>query len=205
MRRIAPPPCRCSVTAARAWRRFSACGGWNSLSCRKPFPARFAGWSCAAPRPPTSRAANGHRSSSGKTISPKPRSNNVTALGKLLRTTAFKLTLVYLGIFVLFAASLLAYFALNTRRLITEQITATVNGEVNGLSEQYGQGGLRRVGAGGGVGARAPGSSLYLVTTPSGEGLAGNVGSLEPGVLDHPGWLETNYHRLEFPRGHRPR
>jgi signal transduction histidine kinase len=121
----------------------------------------------------------------------------VTALGKLLRTTAFKLTLVYLGMFVLFAASLLGYFALNTRRLITEQITATVNGEVNGLSEQYGQGGLRRLVMVVDVRSRRPGSSLYLVTTPSGEGLAGNVGSLEPGVLDHPGWLETNYHRLE--------
>jgi signal transduction histidine kinase len=125
----------------------------------------------------------------------------VTALGKLLRTTAFKLTLVYLGIFVLFAASLLAYFALNTRRLITEQITATVNGEVNGLSEQYGQGGLRRLVTVVDVRSRRPGSSLYLVTTPSGEGLAGNVGSLEPGVLDRPGWLETNYHRLESPEG----
>jgi signal transduction histidine kinase len=125
----------------------------------------------------------------------------VTALGKLLRTTAFKLTLVYLGIFILFAASLLGYFALNTRRLITEQITATVNGEVNGLSEQYGQGGLRRLVTVVDVRSRRPGSSLYLVTTPSGEGLAGNVGSLEPGVLDRPGWLETNYHRLEATEG----
>jgi signal transduction histidine kinase len=125
----------------------------------------------------------------------------VTALGKLLRTTAFKLTLFYLGIFVLFAASLLGYFALNTRRLITEQITATVNGEVSGLSEQYGQGGLRRLVTVVDVRSRRPGSSLYLLTTPSGEGLAGNVGSLEPGVLDRPGWLETNYHRLESPEG----
>ncbi len=125
----------------------------------------------------------------------------MTALGKLLRTTAFKLTLVYLGIFVLFAASLLGYFALNTRRLITEQITATVNGEVSGLSEQYAQGGLRRLVIVVDVRSRRPGSSLYLVTTPSGEGLAGNVGSLEPGVLDRPGWLETNYHRLESPEG----
>ena len=69
----------------------------------------------------------------------------MTALGKLLRTTAFKLTLVYLGIFVLFAASLLAYFALNTRRLITEQITTTVDGEINGLSNIYAQGGIRRL------------------------------------------------------------
>jgi signal transduction histidine kinase len=125
----------------------------------------------------------------------------VIALGKLIRTTAFKLTLVYLGVFVLFAASLLGYFALNTRRLITEQITATVNGEVNGLSEQYGQGGLRRLVTVVDVRSRRPGSSLYLVTTPSGEGLAGNVGSLEPGVLDRPGWLETSYHRLESPEG----
>src|SRR4029077_1716333 len=43
--------------------------------------------------------------------------------------------------------------------------------------------------------------SLYLVTTATGEGLAGNVGSLEPGVLDHPGWLENHYRRLEAPEG----
>ena len=40
----------------------------------------------------------------------------MTALGKLFRTTTFKLTLVYLTVFALFAAFLLAYFALNTRR-----------------------------------------------------------------------------------------
>jgi signal transduction histidine kinase len=125
----------------------------------------------------------------------------VTALGKLIRTTAFKLTLVYLAIFVLFAASLLGYFALNTRRLITDQITATVTGEINGLSEQYAQGGIRRLVIVVDLRSRRPGSSLYLVTTPTGEGLAGNVGSLEPGVLDHPGWLETNYRRLDAPEG----
>jgi len=125
----------------------------------------------------------------------------VAALGKLLRTTAFRLTLVYLLIFVLFAATLLGYFALNTRRLITEQITATVNSEISGLSEQYTQGGIRRLVIVVDLRSRRPGSSLYLVTTATGEGLAGNVGSLEPGVLDHPGWLETNYRRLEAPEG----
>jgi hypothetical protein len=125
----------------------------------------------------------------------------VTALGKLIRTTAFKLTLFYLAIFILFAASLLGYFALNTRRLITEQITATVNGEITGLSEQYAQGGIRRLVIVVDLRSRRPGSSLYLVTTPTGEGLAGNVGSLEPGVLDHPGWLETSYRRLDAPEG----
>ena len=125
----------------------------------------------------------------------------MTALGKLLRTTAFKLTLVYLGIFVLFAASLLAYFALNTRRLITEQITSTVDTEISGLSNVYAQGGIRRLVLVVDSRSRRPASSLYLVTTPTGEGLAGNVGALEPGALDRPGWLETSYRRLEAPEG----
>ena len=125
----------------------------------------------------------------------------MTALGKLLRTTAFQLTLVYLLIFIVFAFSLLGYFALNTRRLITEQITTTVDTEITGLREQYTQGGIRRLVIVVDLRSRRPGSSLYLVTTATGEGLAGNVGSLEPGVLDHPGWLETNYRRLEAPEG----
>jgi signal transduction histidine kinase len=121
----------------------------------------------------------------------------VTALGKLFRTTTFKLTLVYLTVFALFAAFLLGYFALNTRRLITEQITDTVNAEITGLSEQYRVGGIRRLVVVVDARARRPGSSLYLVTTFAGEALAGNVTSLPPGTLDNPGWTENRYRRLD--------
>jgi len=123
----------------------------------------------------------------------------VTALGKLLRTTAFRLTLVYLVVFSLFAAFLLGYFAFNTRRLINEQIAAIVSGELQLLQVQYNQAGIRRLVAAVDVRSRRPGSSLYLVTTPMGEGLAGNVGSLEPGILESEGWVETAYRRLEEP------
>src|ERR1700752_4013656 len=119
------------------------------------------------------------------------------ALGKLVRTTAFGLTLVYLLVFALFAAFLLGYFALNTRRLINEQIVGIVDAEVQALNSQYNQFGIGRLGRIIDLRSRRPGSSLYLITTPTGEGLAGNVGSLEPGVLDKPGWLETAYRRLE--------
>src|SRR5205823_1884750 len=115
----------------------------------------------------------------------------MTALGKLLRTTAFKLTLVYLTVFALFAGFLLGYFAWNTRRLITDQITQTVDAEIIGLSEQYRLGGLRRLVLAVEARSRRPGSSLYLVTTRAGEGLAGNVGSLATGVLETTGWTET--------------
>ena len=121
----------------------------------------------------------------------------MTALGKLFRTTTFKLTLVYLIVFALFAAFLLGYFALNTRRLITEQITDTVNAEITGLSEQYRLGGIRRLVVVVDNRARRPGSSLYLVTTFNGQALAGNVTALAPGILDNPGWTETVYHRID--------
>src|SRR5437588_3543745 len=121
----------------------------------------------------------------------------MTALGKLLRTTAFKLTLVYLTVFALFAVFLLAYFAWNTRRLITEQITQTVDAEITGLAEQYRQGGIRRLVFVVDARSRRPGSSLYLVTTRAGEGLAGNVGSLPSGIIKTPGWSETGYRRLD--------
>jgi hypothetical protein len=104
----------------------------------------------------------------------------VTALGKLFRTTTFKLTLVYLVVFAFFAAVMLGYFALNTRRLITQQINDTVNAELTGLSEQYRLGGVRRLVEVVEARARRPGSSLYLVTTGHGDALAGNVSPLDP-------------------------
>ncbi len=121
----------------------------------------------------------------------------MTALGKLVRSTAFRLTLVYLLVFALYAAALLAYFALNTGRLITEQITDTVESEIAGLTEQYTVGGLRRLVLIVENRSLRPGSSLYLVTAPTGQALAGNVGSLAPGVLDKAGWSETVYRRLD--------
>ena len=105
----------------------------------------------------------------------------MTALAKLLRTTVFRLTLVYLVLFALVWALLLFFFALNARRLITEQITTTVTTEVAGLAEQYERGGIGRLVAVVDIRSRRPGSSLYLFATPLGQGLAGNVASLEPG------------------------
>ncbi|MCW5688699.1 MAG: HAMP domain-containing protein [Pseudolabrys sp.] len=121
----------------------------------------------------------------------------MSGLGKLFRTTTFKLTLVYLTVFALFAVALLGYFALNTRRLITEQITDTVNAEITGLSEQYRLGGIRRLVLTVDARARRPGSSLYLVTTFNGDTLSGNVTALPPGILESSGWIETPYRRLD--------
>src|ERR1700704_4834997 len=120
-----------------------------------------------------------------------------TAFGKLVRTTAFRLTLAYLFLFALFAASLLGYFAWNTRRLITEQITSTVNSETSEISDLFGRRGLRGLVFTIENRALRPGANLYLVTAPNGQAIAGNVGSLAPGVMATTGWSETSYRRLD--------
>src|ERR1700727_2512146 len=122
---------------------------------------------------------------------------SVTAFGKLLRTTAFRLTLVYLCLFALFAASLLGFFAWNTRHLITEQITATVNAETGEISDTFGRRGLRGLVLTIENRALCRAANLYLVTTPAGQAVAGNVGSLSPGVMATTGWSETAYRRLD--------
>jgi len=121
----------------------------------------------------------------------------VTAFGKLFRTTAFRLTLVYLFLFALFAASLLAYFAWNTRRLITDQITSTVDAEVDQISDIFARRGLRGLVYTLENRSLRPGANLYLITTPAGQAVAGNVASLAPGVMATTGWSETFYRRLD--------
>jgi signal transduction histidine kinase len=121
----------------------------------------------------------------------------VTAFGKLIRTTAFRLTLAYLFLFALFAASLLGYFAWNTRRMINEQITTTVNAEIAEIETIYTSRGLHGLFVTLGYRALRPGANLYLVTTPEGKAFGGNVESLSPGVMASTGWSETLYRRLD--------
>src|SRR3954462_12431594 len=116
----------------------------------------------------------------------------VSAFGKLIRTTAFRLTLVYLLLFALFAASLLGYFAWNTRRLINEQIMTSVNAEVGGIGNIYLQRGLNGVARIIQNRSLRPGANLYLLTAPNGQAVGGNIGSLAPGVLASTGWSETS-------------
>jgi signal transduction histidine kinase len=121
----------------------------------------------------------------------------MNALGKLFRTTAFKLSFAYLIIFTVFAFVTLGYVAWSAQRLLNDQFVSTIEAEINGLSEQYRLGGLRRLVNVVERRSRTPGASLYLVTTQTGERIAGNIGALPPGVIDRPGQFETFYNRTD--------
>ena len=124
---------------------------------------------------------------------------------RLFRSTAFKLTLLYMGVFAIFATAALGYVAWNARRLIEDQIRQTIDAEITGLSEQFRQGGIRRLLVVIEQRARGPGASLYLVTSPFGERLAGNVEQVPVGLLDKVGESEMPYARnTEDATGSRP-
>ncbi|MGI8569286.1 MAG: sensor histidine kinase [Methylocella sp.] len=115
------------------------------------------------------------------------------AIGKLFRTTVFKISLAYLAISAIGAGVVLGAVGWNMERLINAQIAQTIDTDITGLSEQYEQGGIRRL-----VNiiqrrTRRPGARLYLVTTAAGEPIAGNIVRLPPDILTRPGLVETAY------------
>jgi signal transduction histidine kinase len=118
-------------------------------------------------------------------------------MAQLYRTTTFRLTLAYLVVFCAFAALLLGYFALNTRRILTDQIVETISFELHDLADQYRQGGIVRLATVIESRSRRPGSNLYLLTDSRGIVLAGNVMSVPAGLLDKAGWTEMPYDRIE--------
>jgi hypothetical protein len=119
----------------------------------------------------------------------------VTALGKLFRTTAFKISLIYLLITAIGAGLVLGRVGWNVKALIDEQIAQTVDADITGLSEQYAEGGIRRLVDAIERRTREPGAGLYLVTTFAGEPIAGNIASLPLNILTRPGAVETTYQR----------
>lgn len=122
-------------------------------------------------------------------------------LGRMARTTAFKLSAVYLLIFVLFSGIILGYLAWNTRRLLDAQITETIETEINALAEQYRQGGLRRLMSVIERRGRQTGSFLYLLVDGRGDSMTGNAILRVPALTVNPGWIEMNYNWPDEPEG----
>jgi signal transduction histidine kinase len=117
----------------------------------------------------------------------------VTALGKLFRTTVFKLSLAYLCIFAIGAGLVLGGVGWNVKKLIDEQISQTIDADIRGLSEQYSEGGIRQLVEVIQRRTRRPSASLYLVTTYAGVPVAGNVAALPDQVVGNRDLVEVSY------------
>jgi signal transduction histidine kinase len=126
----------------------------------------------------------------------------VTALGKLFRTTVFKLSLAYLCAFAIGAGLVLGGVGWNVKKLLDEQIAQTIDADIRGLSEQYSEGGIRQLVEVIQRRTRQPSASLYLVTNYAGVTVAGNVASLPEQLVGKRDLVEVSYQRAgeETPR-----
>ncbi|HBF28359.1 ATP-binding protein [Rhizobium sp.] len=109
-------------------------------------------------------------------------------LGLLLRSTAVRLSALYILLFALCAAFLVFYVTALSERLLNQQTRDSLQQEVSEIQTVYDRGGInsllklmeRRM--------RQPGANLYVIAGPNGQFLAGNVSEVQPGILDKEGW-----------------
>ena len=127
----------------------------------------------------------------------------MTALGRTLRSTAFRLTFAIFGFGAIGAALVLGFVAVQVIKLVDEETRGAIASEAESLLEQYDTGGLRRLGLVLTTRSRAPGGALYLLTDAIGEPLVGNVSQLPPSLTLTSGFGETRYQGLDGAKSRR--
>lgn len=114
-------------------------------------------------------------------------------LPAIFKTTATRLSALYLLLFALCAMILVFYTTSLSVRMLTGQLQETISEEVPILGRAYERGGLPLLVRFVEQRSRQPGANLYLLADPQGRILAGNVEALQPGVLDIDGWSDTPF------------
>jgi signal transduction histidine kinase len=104
----------------------------------------------------------------------------VTALNRLLSSFPFRLTLAYMGVFVLAAVLIVSFIAWRANELLTTKVIETLTAEVVGLREQFQAGGQARLRTAVTERAAEPGSGLYLLLDEAGRKVAGNLNAIPP-------------------------
>ncbi len=111
----------------------------------------------------------------------------MTALSRFVRTTAFKLSAIYIAVFSAFSVFFVLYISYTANVVLNDQVRDTIRAELLGLADQYRSGGLIAMVDAIEQRAYQPGASLYLVTDLSGRILAGNVSRVSNELLSRPG------------------
>ena len=126
--------------------------------------------------------------------------DRLSSLARLFRTTAVRLSLLYLVVFAAFAVFLVVAVTHDAARIMTRQLHEAIDADVEILQAEYRQGGLRRLIEALDERGRRPDAGLYYVVDISGNAIAGNVAELPSAAFsteddDEPRPL--NYGRFE--------
>lgn len=119
----------------------------------------------------------------------------MTGLSRLLRTTAFRIFLIYFGLFAVAAALAVAYIYWRTNVMFAAQLEETIRSEVRSLDAQYRGGGLEQLARTVAERSETPGNSLYLLTDAAGQRLAGTLKAATPELLNADGRVAFVYRR----------
>ncbi|MFB2604304.1 HAMP domain-containing protein, partial [Rhizobium phaseoli] len=111
----------------------------------------------------------------------------------LFKSTAVRLSALYILLFAICAATLVFYVTAMSERLLTGQIRDAVKQEVEQVQRAYDTGGMNLLLRTMERRARQPGANLYIIAGPSGDILAGNVASVQPGVFEEVGWTSAPF------------
>jgi signal transduction histidine kinase len=123
------------------------------------------------------------------------------AVPAIMKTTAARLSALFLILFALSATVLVFYMTSLSVRMLTTQTQQTIADEVQVLDRAYQRGGLALLVRLVEARSRQPGANLYLIADPNGRILSGNVESLEPGVLEIDGWTARPFRYQRFGEG----
>ncbi|MHB0953613.1 MAG: sensor histidine kinase [Allorhizobium sp.] len=113
--------------------------------------------------------------------------------GVLFKSTAVRLSALYIVLFAICAAFLVIYVTALSERLLNQQTRESLSQEVEEIERAYERGGMSRMLQLIERRARQPGANLYVIAGPSGDILAGNVASLQPGIFDREGWTDAPF------------
>ncbi|EPF99246.1 hypothetical protein L267_00618 [Brucella abortus 90-1280] len=111
----------------------------------------------------------------------------------LMRTTAARLSALYLLLFAVGAVALVFYMTNLSASILAGQTQQALGEEVSSIGKSYARGGILQLVRTIDYRSRQPGAYLYLVADPTGRILAGNVESVEPGVLNTDGIIERAF------------
>ncbi|MEP1443007.1 MAG: ATP-binding protein [Hyphomicrobiales bacterium] len=103
--------------------------------------------------------------------------------GAFFKTTAVKLTLIYMTVFIAFTIAMVGYLAYTLNNQLSTQLNQTISSELAGLNDHYDQNGIRGLLDHLDSRSRLPGAPALLVTNFQGRGLAGNIPNLPPDFL----------------------
>ncbi|MCZ2328510.1 sensor histidine kinase [Bartonella sp. F02] len=111
----------------------------------------------------------------------------------IMRTTALRLSALYILLFMLVAAGLSVYMTAFSVSLLTNQTEHALREELKRIESAYEYGGLALLIRTIDYRSRQPGAFLYLVTDPMGRILAGNVARIQVGLLKQEGFLSDSF------------